>query len=431
MKSKNKPKIFIGLTEAAGYFQNLYLGFKKLNYDVAYLNLNSYYYNYNDYKTSNYKLLNYLIRISTKKNNIQKKSFFLKLFSVYYFIVKILIFFWALVKFDTFIFATGSSFFNFWDFKILKFFKKYIICVSLGSDSRPTYLSGTYKDDSNNNKFNPYFVIENDKKINKRISFIEKYSNSIINYPQHGHFHKRQFISGNYIGFPTNLEVEELFQLANENSSVLKILHAPTRPNSKGSNYFRKIINELKEEGLNFEYIEITKLSNKEVINCINRCDIVLDECYSDSPLGGLGSEAASLAKPVLLSGYYSEYINNKKNIFPPSIYVYPSQIKNELRKLVLNKELRSKVGLDLFYFIKFNWNIEFVAEKYIKIIMNSAPLEWYVSSNDINYLYGWGLSKEELKNNLSELYKKFGKESFSLSHNSILLDKYLEFIKE
>ncbi len=429
--SKKNPKILIGLTEAAGYFQNLFLGFKVLNLDVGYLNLNSYYYNYNDYNSSNYKFLNYLIRISTKKNSIQKESFFFKLFSLYYFMLKILVFSWTLLKFDTFIFATGSSFFNYWDFKILKLLKKNIICVSLGSDSRPTYLNGTYKDDSNNNKFNPYFVIENDKKINKRISFIEKYANSIINYPQHGHFHKRKFISGNYIGFPTNLEIHEKFELVDENCSVLKILHAPTRPNAKGSSYFRKIINELKEEGLDFEYIEITKLSNKEVINCINKCDIVLDECYSDSPLGGLGSEAAALAKPVLLSGYYSEYIKSKKNIFPPSIYVDPSQIKNELRKLVLNKELRSKVGSDLFNFIKLNWNIEFVAKKYIKIINNSAPLEWYISSNDINYLYGWGLSKEELKNNLSELNKKFGKKSFSLSHNSILLDKYLEFIKE
>ncbi len=338
--SKSHPKIFIGTTEVAGYFVNLFLGFKKLGVDAGYLNLDLIKFKYEGHKEYNYTILNKLQDYSNFTSRLSgSKRFLLR---PLYVLFKLSIFVWVLLKFDVFIFAVGSSFFRQNDFRILKFFNKKIVHVSLGSDSRPQYINGIFKDD-NNGQINLDKIIENNQRIFKLISVIEKYATVIVNYPQHAHFHKRDFVSGMFIGFPTRIEHEIQEQKSN---SITRILHAPTRPLMKGSMQFREIIRELQSEGLEIDFVEITNKTNQEVIEEIKKSDIVLDELYSDLPLGGLGAEAAMYAKPVVLGGYYAANLSEyKPSEIPPSHYVLPDMIKDEIRKLVSDASYRIQIG--------------------------------------------------------------------------------------
>lgn len=424
-------RIFVGIYEVAGYFQNLFLGLIDLGYDVGYLNLSPNKFGYSNYKSKNYKILNIVSRlVSIKRSN----NLLVKLIVfVYLIILRLFIFCWCFTKFDVFIFSSGKSFFNFYDCKLLKIFNKQIIFVSLGSDTRPAFINGKYKDDNELGIFNSKKCFNENNEIAKNVRKIEEHASYIINYPQHGHFHNKKFISGNIIGFPTNIIVDNLKSLNQINNGEfcpIKIIHAPTRPNAKGSLEFRKIINDLIQEGFNINYVELIGKANSEVLYEIQSCDIVLDEMYSDLPLGGLGSEAAMFAKPVVVSGYYSTQIKeNKSNLIPPSCYSDPQNVKMILRKLVQNKKLRQDSGKKLQEFVIDKWSLRNVALKYSHIILGEIPEFWFEDPMEIKYLFGWGISKNELKQNMLELIDEFGIESLKISHNNKLVNRYINFI--
>lgn len=209
----------------------------------------------------------------------------------------------------------------------------------------------------------------------------------------------------------------------------VRILHAPTRPKAKGSLEFRSIIKELQQEGLEIDFVEITGKTNQQVIEEIKMADIVLDELYSDLPLGGLGSEAACLGKTVVVGGYYAKHIEGSKQSMPPSFYCHPSEIKPVLRKLVLDENLRDESGIALQKFLYENWRHEIVAKRYIQLINDEYPSDWIMKPADISYLYGWGLSEEEAKRNVGMLINTYGQESLKLSHNPTLLNRFLNMV--
>jgi hypothetical protein len=426
-----KEKIFIGIFEVAGYFQNLFLGFKSLGFDVGYLNLSNNKFQYNNYIDKNYKILNFATKIST----IEKYKYLIPIQFIYLLLIRLIVFIWCLFKFDVFIFSSGKSFFNFYDCILIKLFNKKIIFVSLGSDTRPSFLNGKYKDEEINGNFNIIKCLNENKKIEASVRLIEKYANFIINYPQHGHFHTKKFISGNFIGFPTC----QIQLLKNKQDSILfsinekvKIIHAPSRPKAKGSLEFKKIINSLIEEGFNIEYLELIEKTNSEVLYEIRNCDIVLDELYSDLPLGGLGSEAALFAKPVIVFGYFSNELEYKNNLkyFPPSFYSDPKEAKNLIKELVQNKELREISGKKLQDFIIDNWNSTKIARKFEQLLTGNFPEYWNVDPFHISYLYGWGISKNELKSNIKNLIENFGIESLKINHNKELMNNYLKLVQ-
>ena len=52
------------------------------------------------------------------------------------------------------------------------------------------------------------------------------------------------------------------------------------------------------------EYVELSGLSNSDVLTRLAEADLLIDQAYSDLPLSGVGMEAFVLGIPVLLSGY-------------------------------------------------------------------------------------------------------------------------------
>ena len=145
---------------------------------------------------------------------------------------------------------------------------------------------------------------------------------------------------------------------------------------------------------------------NSEVMKEIVLCDIVLDELFSDLPLGGLGSEAASFGKPVIVGGYYAESIKTEvsEDAIPPSFYVLPEQVKETLRMLCLSPELREKAGLQLQEFVSKNWNNKTIAQKFLDLISGDFDKNWIFFPEKISYFNGWGLSRAEALKNMDEI---------------------------
>ena len=405
----------MGLGNIAGYFSNLKNGFDQIGEQSYHLNVDHHVYTSRETDSINIyiRLLRYLYgtRSNEKLGKLQKISL-----ALIYKISLIPMFIWALLRFDIFIFGFNHSFFRLYDLPILKFFGKKIIFVYLGSDARPPYMNGKviiYK--------NVYIkdILRRTVNVKKKIDYVEKYSDYIINSPTIGQFHERDYINWFAIGMPTVLASKRDEDLTIDASVRVNILHAPSQPDIKGRSYFNELIEKYKKK-YNINYVFLTGVSNSVVIENIKKCDFVLDEIYSDSPMGGLGAEAAAYGKPTLVSGYYSEkiYEHTPKSLIPPSVYCQPEKLEEKFIKLCEDKVYRVQKGIELRNFIEKNWSSKLVAKKYMLIINDQVPSEWFFDWESNDYIEGCGIDRVKIFEICKVIKNVYGKEKLFLSHN-------------
>ena len=86
-----------------------------------------------------------------------------------------------------------------------------------------------------------------------------------------------------------------------DNPETIKVLHAPSNPKIKGTEYVRSAIVTLKAEGYQFDYLEYLDLSNLQVLERLNKSHIVLNEFFSLAP-GVFGVEALANSCALLTS---------------------------------------------------------------------------------------------------------------------------------
>lgn len=79
------------------------------------------------------------------------------------------------------------------------------------------------------------------------------------------------------------------------------VLHAPSSPVIKGTQLVRAAVSLLKEEGLDFEYVELIGVPNEEVVGQLRRAHVVMNQFYGFMP-GVFGVEAMAAGTVMLCS---------------------------------------------------------------------------------------------------------------------------------
>lgn len=430
---KKRFKIFMGLAETSGYYSNLKKGFLEIGQESVFIDLG-----YNKHRYCGDDVPNLLVKLYKKifffREKIVSPNFVIKIFfKVIMLFLKLLIFIWAVISFDVFIFSGSSSFFQYWDYPILKFFRKKIIKIHLGSGSRPPFLDGAvthggytgYKPTTDE-------LIELTKMRKQELVWMDKYIDIIIDHPPQAYFHEKKFISVLFLGIPFSTEKFKIINCDNsiENETV-RILHAPSYMGHKGTAEIRNIINELKNEGYNIEYTEISNMPNELVLKEIQKCDFVVDELYSDTPMATLAAEAAFFGKPAIVGGYFFEHLSYyyKDFAIPPTVHCHPSRIKDEIIYLICDKNNRKKVGMAARKYVLNIWTPRVVALKYMSIINNTLPQKWFFNPYEIEYINGYGMSEVFLKNILKDMVDKKGIKSLQLSDKPKLKTLFNDFI--
>jgi len=433
-------RIFLGTAEVAGFFENLDKGFKRLGIKCDFYCLYEHSMKYSTGNKSKLAALHRkIVNLLIKTNNPIIKVF-LRLVN---YCIRLIILVYALISYDVFIFLGSGSIWRYNEYPVYWLFRKKTIFIYCGSDSRPTYLNGAMlltpeiiKNINHEPDIEKFCIdikeISNKcNRIKKQIRRVEKYADYLVNiYPQ-AVFHQRDFISLVAIGWPFECSNEDFSITPNFKKSIdpVRILHAPSRIHSKGSATIRMVIKELKEKGHNIEYIEISNRPHDEVIEVIQRCDMVVDELYSDTPLGALGTEAAFFKKPVVVGGYYANYIHQDelKEAIAPSCYCHPDKIKEAIERYILNPELRRIDGERLYeYCIEYR-QPEKVAERILKVINGDSPKEWLCRIENTEYFLGYGLNKDVRDYVIRTMIKEDGVESLCLSDNKIIENKILK----
>lgn len=425
-----KKRIFIGPVEVAGFYFNLYKGFKRHGIKCDFVTFESHEFKYSqsNYDSTIIRIIRYLNKKKKEHNQIKKL--------LYLILAEIFAFFWgvkAIFKYDVFIFSFGRSLLRFnIDLFILKLLNKIVIShLGHGSEARPSYLSGAiHRSEFDSDKIFCKQLLDEVKISKKIVKRHEKLATYVIGYPLSTYyFSTKSFISSIVLGIPFDYKIK-LKKQSNKKEDLIRILHAPSRPHSKGTIIIENAILNLKNKGYKIDFIKMIDMPNSEVINQINNCDFVVDQLFSDGPLPGLATEAAFFGKPSVVGGYGLNYLKNKisSEMWPPSKICEPDQLEKTIESLIINKKERIELGLLSKKFVVEKWNQESVARKYIQIINGDIPKEWWVNPFDIFYYEGWGQSREETRNKIKKLTKMYGIDALKLDHNQNLKQSFVNF---
>jgi glycosyltransferase involved in cell wall biosynthesis len=118
--------------------------------------------------------------------------------------------------------------------------------------------------------------------------------------------------------------------------SVLRIGHAPTHREAKGSSYIISALETLREEGFQFELVLVEGHSNLEALSIYKSCHIVIDQVLAGW-YGGLAVESMALGKPVVAFIRDSDLLNVPEGIRRdlPIIRVNKNNLVDDLRKVL------------------------------------------------------------------------------------------------
>jgi hypothetical protein len=424
-------KIFLGLDDTCGYYTRLESGFKSLGVSCSLVNA---------FPNPNYNFDHNLGFVEKMVTWIGKKTATYKRNSLRRYgwigikcVALLILFLWSLPRYDVFIFSGGTTFLYSYDLWVLKLFKKKVITVHHGSDTRAPYIGPAFFDHKGE------FLLDNcvaqTKTIKKKLIKLERYADAIINYPSASHLHGRKIVNWFCIGAP--FFCETLFTDYSNDSVVersIKIVHAPTRPGPKGSAQIEKAIDSLKEKGHKINFVKLVGKPNSEVMKALSSCDFIIDELYSDVIMAGFAGEAASFSKPAIIGMY--EYDKIKASIpepqmIPPVLSCLPDEIESAIEKLIIDKDYRIFLGKQARKFIEEQWNPETVAKNFILLAKDEIPDNWWFDPNKITRLHGWGISEEKLKHSLHAILKSFGTSALQLSNNPDLEKAFVSYAGE
>lgn len=428
--SAKQYKVFMGMTEIAGYFTRLSDSFHELGIENYFVDIG---YNSDNYDKKYKKFDNTVTRRLRNAyagfNSTQNPAG--KLISLVSFgFHMVLLFIWALLNADIFIFIYGNTFFSRVpllrniDLKLLKLFRKTIIFLYVGSDSRPLYASVAI------NSKNIDEIAALTLKQSKAIRTAEKYATYVIDNPASSHFHGRKFINFFHMGMPID-DFKGSVALPTAERESIVILHAPSKPELKGTDKIRDTINSLKGKGHNIEYIELTGVPNHVVRENINTCDFIVDELYSDCLLAGFSTEAALAGKPAVIGGYAGSFLKSlyPDGKMPPSIYTDPDDLEQAVENMLTDPNIIKEVGANARTFVLENWVSNAIAEMYVRIFNGDIPESWYYDPYESDYIFGCGAHKEKIKKAVMEMCSKYDISVLCIDDKPKLIDGYRKLI--
>jgi glycosyltransferase involved in cell wall biosynthesis len=144
----------------------------------------------------------------------------------------------------------------------------------------------------------------------------------------------------------------------------VKILHAPTNREIKGTDTIIKAVESLQAEGQNVELVLVENIPHKQVRQLYESADLLVDQILVGW-YGGLAVELMALGKPVIayIRQDDLQFIPKEMKEELPVISADSATLTNILRELVQNTEMRRKIGQQSRAFVE-KWHHPKVVSK-------------------------------------------------------------------
>ena len=436
-------RIFLGLTEVSGYYAQLRKGFVALGLDCVHIPMQSHRFAYEEDSGSVWQarvvrsIVQRRVRLP-EAARLRRATWLLPLV-----FARVLLFAWVVRNFDVLILGGGSSFFRFLDLPLLRLFGRRVIYVFHGTDARPAYLDGGFylERHAEQRRFALDPPALDDDYIDAFVAatrmryrdtrWVERHADVVVCGPGFGQLLRKPFVNFAAIGIPF-APAREPVPAPRESDGNVRILHATSDMVGRGTRHTRRIIEELQAEGLPIEFVILTGQSNTRVLDELQKCDFVVDGQWADTPMAGFATEAARFGKPVVMAGYYAEFVAHdmRADTIPPTCFTVPQEMKTTIRRLVVDSAWRQQVGTELREFVLKHWTPEAVAAKFLELLEGPGPEHWRNDPLKNRYFLGGGISAARIAEIVRAIVARHGERALLLDHNPELRDALLRFVQ-
>lgn len=425
-RRKRPKRIFIGRFEVAGFYSYLRAGFREIGQATELIIFKAHPFGYQNSDPVPTVLKWRALCIEKAASERFIVRILLRLVANFLDLAWLL---QAVARYDAFIFSFGNSLLpKNRDLIFLKFLRKKVICnLAHGSEARPPYLNGAvYAKDGAHPGLERLKSLTSQKKATVRRC--EKWATWIIGAPYSSSpFLTKPFVNLFSLGLPSLKSSEIQQNLSDEagqhkkSTDKFRLLHSPSHPFAKGTDRIRIAVENLIEEGWDIEYIELQGVPNATVLEEIEKCDLVVDQIFSDTPMAGLALEAATLGKPAIVGGEHLDELRKfvDKSMWPPTITCAPNDIETTMRSLLRQPAKLLELGAKAKLFASQKWGGELVAQRFLTLLQGEAPPDWFLEPNTVPFPREFGMTREEVTSNLELMVSNFGRSSLGLKDSS------------
>ena len=417
-------RVLIAPVEVSGIAQGLYEGFSEIGVDSQVcLSLA------HPFKYSGNKKEPWVLRVwqflGGWRSKLTRASLFQKPFSVVlHNLWGFVVLFWAIFRFDSFIFLYALTLTNtkieLW---LLRLLGRKIVFIYAGSDSRPPFMDGGFfagaVSDPIPSARNIFRLVRG---VKSRVAAQEKYADFVVCSPASAQYLTLPFVDWFLMGIPKSFASSG--KNSDKGTGVVRILHAPSNSGVKGTATIMETLERLREKGHLIEVILLENKSNSEVLEALQNCDFIVDQLYADTPLAALAAEAAFFGKPAIVAGYFSGFVQShvRKENIPPSLFVMPCELEAAIERLIVDRCFRFELGLKAQNYVRTRWSPKHVALRYHQLLVgHEIPSDWWVDPYSIRYVDGNGLDRRRTAKLVRELVNSYGSSALMLADKPAL----------
>lgn len=417
-------RIFIGTTEIAGIYRGLAVALRGLGHEVHFVTYDSHPFGYGgeDHGWLIDCIRSLRMRLSSPGPRSLPRACRRLFFGWLLKVCQCMLLVWATWRCEAFIFGFHQTILpRLSDLRWLRWWGRTVWMQSNGSDVRPPYI------DASVCRRSPPVTLaaihKATRRCRHRVLLAEKWATGSIDIPMQGLQRTKPFINWLKLGLiATPAWFPEKYTPPPPADNV-RLLHCPSFPEGKGSNELRAIIHDLAQElapsGIKVDYLELTGRPNADVLQALLTSDIVVDQLYADYGMAGFAVESAWFGRPVVVGGYAAPLWQRllRADEIPPTHYVHPDQVSSELRRLILNPAERIASGRQHRRFMETTWAPDAVAARYIRLLCNDIPSDWWITVDEGLESHGWGFPEVLLAENVARYVQSCGIAALCLDH--------------
>jgi hypothetical protein len=409
-RRRRRPGVFLGLNEIAGHLRGVADGLRELGVPVMLIDLSG---NRLGFPGSQSRLGRLLVWTGGATRRSEGIYPALLVLTAVRELVRLLVFAVAAARCKIFIYSGCSSFYELRELRLLRRLGKTIIFQTFGSDIRPAYMNGAMID-----QIQPGPELVAYTRLQKeRMRIIEAHAHVLIAHPPTAWFAERPFVPYLKLGTATPRPPADEAQDRPGADGRVRLLHCPTKPTAKGTPEIRRVVERLRESGVEFDYTEVIGKPNAEVRRELVRCDLVVDQLYSDSPLAGLATEAAWYGRPALVAGYMREEALRglSSEELPPTVFCSPEELQERLHWLIEDRQAREDLGRRVRDYVSRRLSPARIASRYLSLAADETTAAWFCDPYSLGTPTGVGFSPEKFRLALRTYLEAGGPEALQL----------------
>ena len=418
-------RVFIGPVEIAGHYARLASGLSELGVEAVAVDLSGHPFRYEVARPTS-PVVRLAVAIANRSRRPGGPRAAKAVWRGMEAIVRVILLAWTLPRFDAYIFGFGTTILYGHELPLLRLLRKRLVFVFNGSDARPSYVDGADMAESLGRSADDCIRMTRRKKAS--IRRIERYADAIVSQPAFSHFFERPVVDFFRLGVPC--AASELDGAKRQDGDTVRILHSPSNPEVKGSDRIRETIEELEQAGLPLKLTELRGVPNAVVRAEIARADLVIDQIYSDAPMVGFATEAATAGVPAIVGGYAWPELRRiyPDDAMPPVEQCRPDELSAAVRRLAEDASYRIELGQRARRFVQGPWAPRRIAERYLAVVRGDIDPEWLFDPRTLRYVRGVGMTEERARELVRAVVARGGRAALQLADKPALERAFLAF---